>query len=60
MRRERLVRNERKRPSVPSKARPLSDGATPPLRKDDVTKNDGLRGLVVRGGLGAVPAVWED
>jgi len=21
---------------------------------------DGLRGLVVRGGVGAVPAVWED
>jgi hypothetical protein len=32
----------------------------PPLRKEDVTKNDGLRGLVVRGGAGAVPSVWED
>jgi hypothetical protein len=55
------VRSDRKRlPSVPSSARPPSDGAVPPLRKEDVTKNDELRGLVVRGGVGAVPAVWED
>ena len=33
---------------------------TPRLRDEDVTKNEGLRGLVVRGGAGAVPAVWED
>jgi hypothetical protein len=52
---------ERKRPpSVPSSTRPPSDGAVPPMGKEDVTKNEELRGLVVRGGVGAVPAVWED
>ena len=55
------MRSDRKRPpSVPSGARPPSDRAEPPLRKEDVTKNDDLRGLVVRGGAGAVPAVWVD
>ena len=55
------MRSDRKRPpSVPSGARPPSGGAVPPLRKEDVTKNDDLRGLVVRGGAGAVPSVWED
>jgi hypothetical protein len=55
------MRSDRKRPPpTPSSARPPSNGALPPLRKEDVTKNDGLRGLVVRGGAGAVPAVWED
>jgi hypothetical protein len=56
------MRSDRKSrtPSVPSSARPPSDGVVPPLRKEDVTKNASLRGLVVRGGAGAVPAVWED
>jgi hypothetical protein len=54
------MRSDRKTPSVPPKSRPPSDNAVPPLRKEDVTKNDDLRGLVVRGGAGAVPAVWED
>jgi hypothetical protein len=55
------MRSDRKRrPSVPSGARAPSDRAVPPLRKEDVTKDDDLRGLVVRGGVGAVPAVWED
>ena len=48
-----------KRP-LPSSARPPSDRAVPPLRDDDVFKNEGLRGLVVRAGVGALPAVWED
>jgi len=25
-----------------------------------VTKNEELRGMVVRAGVGALPAVWED
>jgi hypothetical protein len=50
----------RRPPSVPSSARRPSDAAVPPLVKEDVTKNDELRGLVVRGGVGAVPSVWED
>ena len=55
------MRDERKdRASVPSRARPPSDGAVPPLREEDVTKNESLRGRVVRGGVGAVPSVWED
>jgi len=55
------MRSEKKgRQPVPSSAQPPSDNAPPPLRKEDVTKNEGLRGLVVRGGAGAVPAVWED
>jgi hypothetical protein len=55
------VRNNRRGvPPLPSSARPPSNGAVPPLRKEDVTKNEDLRGLVVRGGAGAMPAVWED
>jgi len=45
---------------VPAGAKPLPDNAAPPLRDDDVFKNEGLRGLVVRAGVGALPAVWED
>ncbi len=48
-----------KRP-VPAGAKPLPDNVAPPLRDDDVTKNEELRGLVVRAGVGALPAVWED
>jgi hypothetical protein len=48
------------KPPVPAGARPLPDNAAPPLRDDDVFKNEGLRGLVVRAGVGALPAVWED
>ena len=55
------MRSDQKRPaSVPRVSRPPSDGSIPPLRKEDVTKNDSLRGRVVRGGVGAVPSVWED
>ncbi|MGD0114888.1 MAG: hypothetical protein ABSC13_02645 [Dehalococcoidia bacterium] len=49
-----------KRSPKPSRARPPSGGAIPSLRKQDIPKNESLRGLVVRGGVGAVPAVWED
>ena len=52
--------DKNRRPSIPSNARQPSDNAVPPLRKEDVTKNEDLRGLVVRGGAGAVPSVWED
>ena len=45
---------------APSGAKPLPDNAAPPLRDDDVSKNEELRGLVVRAGVGALPAVWED
>ena len=51
------MRSEGKRLSG---ARPPVGGAPPPLRKEDVSKNEGLRGPVVRGGVGAVPSVWED
>jgi hypothetical protein len=51
---------KRSKPSVPAGAKPPSDNAAPPLRDDDVFKNEGLRGLVVRAGVGALPAVWED
>jgi len=51
---------KRSRRSVPAGAKPLPDNAAPPLRDDDVIKNEGLRGLVVRAGVGALPAVWED
>ena len=45
---------------TPGSARPPSEPATPRLRPDDVVKNEELRGPVVRGGVGAVPSVWED
>jgi len=51
---------KRSKPSVPAGAKLPSDNAAPPLRDDDVSKNEGLRGLVVRAGVGALPAVWED
>jgi len=51
---------KRSRRPVPAGARLPSDNAAPPLRDDDVFKNEGLRGLVVRAGVGALPAVWED
>jgi hypothetical protein len=51
---------KRSKPSLPAGARPLPDNAAPPPRDGDVFKNEGLRGLVVRAGVGALPAVWED
>ncbi len=48
------------RSPLPAGAKPLPDNVAPPLRDDDVFKNEGLRGLVVRAGVGALPAVWED
>lgn len=55
------MRGDRDRaPRVPSRARPPSDRATPPLRDDDVVEEEGLRGLVVRAGAETAAAVWED
>lgn len=45
---------------VPPRSRPPSDRAAPPLRDDDVVEDESLRGVVVRVGVGALPAVWED
>jgi hypothetical protein len=55
-----LSDSDRRLPPVPSRARPPSDRATPPLRDDDVVEDESLRGLVVRAGAEIVPAVWED
>lgn len=51
---------DRRPPPVPSRARPPSDRAAPPLRDDDVVEDESLRGLVVRTGAEVVAAVWED
>ena len=55
-----MADNRRGPSRTPRSSRPPSDGPTPRLRDEDVTKNEALRGLVVRGSVGAVPAVWED
>lgn len=47
-------------PRAPSRMRPPSDRATPPLRDDDVVEEERLRGFIVRAGAETVLAVWED
>ena len=47
-------------PRVPRGTQPPRGAPAPPLRPDDVRENVELRGRVVRGGVGAVPAVWEE
>jgi hypothetical protein len=44
-----------KRPPEPPRGR-----GVPPLRPDDVTEAHRLPGRVIRAGVGALPAVWED
>jgi len=44
-----------KRPPEPARGTPV-----PALRPDDVRENPDLRGRVIRAGVGALPAVWED
>ncbi|MGB6895483.1 MAG: hypothetical protein WBF37_06040 [Dehalococcoidia bacterium] len=39
---------------------PARGERVPALRPDDVRENPALRGRVIRAGVGALPAVWED
>jgi hypothetical protein len=43
-----------------SRARPPRGSPARPLRPDDVREAAELRGPVIRSGVGALPAVWED
>jgi hypothetical protein len=43
----------------PVARRPVGSPARP-LRPADVRETAALRGLVIRSGVGALPAVWED
>jgi hypothetical protein len=53
--------DSRQKPSrTPPSDRPPTDGTTPRLRDQDVVKNEGLRGPVVRGGVESMAALWED
>ncbi|MGA2285004.1 MAG: hypothetical protein ABSG55_01875 [Dehalococcoidia bacterium] len=49
-----------KRLPTPSNARRPAGGAIPSLRKQEIPRNESLRGPVIMGGAGAVPSVWED
>lgn len=42
------------------RARPPQGSPARPLRPADVRETAALRGLVIRSGVGALPAVWED
>jgi hypothetical protein len=55
-----MADNRRGPSRTPRSSRPPSDGPTPRLRDEDVTKNEALRGLVVRGGAESMAALWED
>ncbi|MDI6857086.1 MAG: hypothetical protein QME71_02085 [Dehalococcoidia bacterium] len=56
MRADRVRRARR----APSRARPPSDKAPPPLQDDDVVEDERLRGVVVRAGAEIAAALWED
>jgi len=43
----------------PAARRPVGSPARP-LRRDDVRETAEVRGPVIRAGVGALPAVWED
>jgi len=47
-------------PATGSPARPPVGSPARPLRPDDVRETAEVRGPVIRSGVGALPAVWED